>query len=57
MGESSKFPEILNLSNSNLKTCIMPTKTLIFQVLNSQLSLDEIEVTQRNYYNLPNSGF
>ena len=32
MGESSKFPKLLNFCNSNLKTCSMPTKYSQFQV-------------------------
>ena len=35
MGESSKFPKILNFRNSNFKTCRMPTKmnNFIFKCL------------------------
>ena len=33
----------------------MPAKTLPFHILNSQLALDEMKITQRNQCNLPNS--
>ena len=52
-GRNFNIWKILNLRNSNLKTLQYAFKVLSIWSLNGQLSLVELKINQRSYYNLP----